>query len=260
MTAKSQKTSSKLASEQLSASAESRTKSETAKKTAVEAHPKIKFAQGLCFKKLFFIFLIGSVLGTIYEDLLIFWQTYHATGTGVWMTHRGVIYGPFNVIYGFGAAVMCWVLLRKKLENWQIFVYSAFLGGFVEYALSFLQEMSVGTTSWDYSHQFLNFQGRTSVPIMLVWGLMGLILVKVIYPLLSNLIERIPIRTGNILFLVLLVFMTLNCLVSWSALIRQNLRHQGVGPWTPIGEFYDKYYPDDYLHRFYPNMVRQEGK
>jgi len=218
--------------------------------------PKIKFAQGLCFKKLFFIFMVGSVLGTIYEDVLIFWQTYNATGTGVWMTHRGVIYGPFNVIYGFGAAVMCWVLLRKKLENWQIFIYSALLGGLVEYALSFFQELVVGTTSWDYSHQFLNFQGRTSVPIMLVWGIMGLVLVKIIYPFLSNLIERIPIRTGNIVFIVLLVFMTFNCLISWSALIRQNLRYHGLGPWTPVGEFYDRFYPDEYLQKYYPNMVR----
>lgn len=98
-------------------------------------HP---FAEGLSFKKLFFIFLVGSILGTIYEDLLIYGQTYLETGTGVWMTHRGVIWGPFNVIYGFGAALMCWVLLRKKLENWQIFVYSAFLGGAVEYGLSFM--------------------------------------------------------------------------------------------------------------------------
>lgn len=228
-------------------------------KVVESGRPKLKFAEGLGFKKLFFIFLVGSVIGTIYEDLLIYWQTYQATGTGVWMTHRGVIWGPFNVIYGFGAAVMCWVLLRKKLANWQVFLYSAFLGGFVEYALSYLQEKFVGTVSWDYSEQFLNFQGRTSVPIMLVWGVMGLILVKVIYPVLSSLIERIPIRTGEIVFLVLLVFMTFDCLISWSALIRQNLRHQGIGPWTPVGEFYDRIFPDEYLQRYYPNMVRQSS-
>ena len=48
--------------------------------------------------KLFFIFLIASVIGTIYEDLLIFVRTFLETGVGVWMMHRGVIYGPFNVI------------------------------------------------------------------------------------------------------------------------------------------------------------------
>lgn len=218
------------------------------------------FAEGLGFKKLFFIFMIGSVLGTIYEDILIYVLTYLETGTGVWMLHRGVIYGPFNVIYGFGAAVMCWVLLRKKYNNWQIFGLSALLGGLIEYGLSFLQETFTGTTSWDYSNQLLDINGRTTIPIMLVWGVLGLVLVKIVYPFCSNLIERIPIRIGNPVFWALLVFMILNCLISWSAIIRQGLRHNNIPPFTPVGEFYDYYYTDEYLHHYFPNMVRGERK
>ncbi len=215
-----------------------------------------KFAQGLCFQKLFFIFLIGSLLGAIYEDILIYVRSWLETGTGVWMIHRGVIYGPFNVIYGFGAALMCWVLLRRKYNSWQIFGLSALLGGLVEYLLSFLQEMFTGTTSWDYSVQWLNLQGRTTIPIMVVWGLMGLMLVKIIYPFISDLVEKIPARIGTPLFWVLLVFMILNCLISWTAIIRQNLRHQDLPPFTPIGEFYDEYYGDEVLQKYFPNMVR----
>lgn len=211
-----------------------------------------KFAEGLCFQKLFFIFMFGSVFGTIYEDILIYLQQ------GIWMVHRGVIYGPFNVIYGFGAALMCWVLLRKKYNNWQIFGLSALLGGAVEYLLSLGQEIFTGTTSWDYSNQFLNFAGRTSVPIMLVWGVMGIVLVKVFYPVLSGLIERIPRNVGEPLFWVLLVFMIINCLVSWTAIIRQNLRHHDVPPLTPIGQFYDEYYNDTFLEKYFPNMMRSE--
>ncbi len=217
-----------------------------------------KFAEGLCFQKLFFIFLIGSVLGTIYEDVLIFAQTYFATGTGIWETHRGVIYGPFNVIYGFGAALMCWLLLRKKYQNWQIFVYAALLGGIVEYLLSFFQELVTHTTSWDYSGMWLNLNGRTTIPIMLVWGVMGLALVKIVYPIVSHWIERIPPRYGNPIFWVLLCFMIFNCLISWTALVRQNLRHNGVAPFSPIGEFYDEYYNDEFLAKYYTNMVRSD--
>lgn len=224
---------------------------------STKKHP---FAEGLSFKKLFFIFLIGSVFGTIYEDLFIYGQTYLETGTGVWMTHRGVIWGPFNVIYGFGASLMCWVLLRKKLENWQIFVFSAFIGGAVEYGLSFLQETFTGTTSWDYSGQLMSLGGRTTIPIMAFWGLLGLILVKVIYPFLSNLIEKIPLEIGERLFAVLLVFMVFNMLISWAAILRQNLRHHNVKPLTPIGEYLDAQFNDDYLKRYFPNMVRTDGK
>lgn len=231
-------------------------KNQNPQKNSPESSPK--FAEGLCFKKLFFIFLIGSVIGTIYEDLLIFVRTFLETGVGVWMMHRGVIYGPFNVIYGFGAALMCWLLLRKPYKNWQIFLYSALMGGAVEYLLSLGQELVIGTRSWDYSNQILDINGRTTLPIMLIWGAMGLVFIKVVYPWVSSLIEKIPPAVGENLFIVLLIFMIFNMVVSWSALIRQNLRHHEIRPLTPIGEFYDHYYPDEVLRRYYTNMERQK--
>ena len=219
-----------------------------------------KFAEGLCFKKLFFIFLIGSVIGTIYEDLLIYCRTLMETGEGVFMLHRGVIYGPFNVVYGIGAAVMIWLLLRKKYDNWQIFGYAALLGGVVEYLISFLQETFTHTTSWDYSNLPLNINGRTTIPIMLVWSVMGLLLVKVFYPWVSKWIEKIPERIGNTIYIILVVFMALDMLVSWSAIIRQTLRHNNVPAFTPLGRFYDDCYNDEYLKHYFPNMEHKDKK
>lgn len=216
-----------------------------------------KFAEGLCFRKLFFVFLLGSVIGALYEDLLWFVETWLQTGTGVWMTHRGVIYGPFNVIYGFGAALMCWILLRKPYKNWQIFLFATLMGGAVEYLLSFGQELVLGTRSWDYSDLFLNINGRTTIPIMLIWGVLGLAFVKVVYPALSHLIEKIPPKIGEVVYMVLLIFMVFDMAISWSALLRQNLRHHDVKPLTPVGEFYDQYYTDDFLRKYYTNMERQ---
>lgn len=226
---------------------------QSAKVTVKNANDK--FAEGLCFRKLFFIFLIGSVLGAIYEDLLVYFRTLITTGEGEWMLHRAVIYGPFNLVYGVGAAVMCWLLLRKKYSDWQIFLYAALLGGTIEYVLSFLQEFFTNTRSWDYSSQPLNIAGRTTIPFMLFWGLLGLLLVKYVYPFCSMLIEKIPAKVGNSLFWVLLIFMICNCVVSFSAVMRQTFRRNGIDPVTPIGEFYDEYYSDEFLRKYYPNMV-----
>ena len=106
----------------------------------------------------------------------------------------------------------------------------------------------------------MNIAGRTTVPIMAFWGILGLILVKIIYPFLSHLIESIPREFGERLFVLLLVFMIFNMLISWTAILRQNLRHHGVKPFTPIGEFLDAKFNDDYLRRYFPNMVRTDGK
>ena len=116
------------------------------------------------------------------------------------------------------------------------------------------------TASWDYSDRFLNIGGRTTIPYMMFWGLLGIALVKVVYPVLSNLIERIPVDLGNTLYVVLAVFMILNMLVSWTAIIRQTLRHNHVPPLTPVGEFYDHYYNDEYLRHYFPNMSHPDQK
>jgi len=222
------------------------------KKTDIEP----KFAEGLCFKKLFFVFLIGSVIGSLYEEVLFLIRHLMETGELAWSLRRGVIWGPFNVIYGFGAVTVVYLLLRKPYKNWQIFVYAALLGGIVEYMISFLQELFTQTMSWNYSGLWLNINGRTTIPFMLVWGLMGLLLVKGVYPPVSEAIERIPPKIGDAAYVILVVFMAFDMLISWTAIIRQTLRHNHVPAYTPIGEFYDDYFTDDYLEHYFPNMQR----
>lgn len=230
----------------------------TMAKIAKSSVKAVRFAEGMHFKKLFFVFLIGSVIGAIYEDFLIFLKTWLETGDGIWMLHRGVIYGPFNVVYGFGAVAMCLLLCRKKYPTWKVFLYAALLGGGVEYAISFLQEMFLRTVSWDYSHELLNINGRTTLPFMVVWGLMGVVFVKVVYPWISKIIEGISQHIGEVMFWGLLVFMIFDMSVSWTALIRQTLRHYNMPAWTPVGRFYDQHYTDAYLEKYFPNMRKVE--
>lgn len=217
-----------------------------------------KFAEGLSFKKLFFVFIVGSVIGSLYEEILFAVQHFMATGELAWSLRRGVIWGPFNVIYGFGAVIMVYLLLRKPYKKWQIFVYAALLGGVVEYVISFLQEFVTHTMSWDYSGMWLNINGRTTIPFMLVWGLLGLVLVEFVYPIVSNAIERIPVKVGDALYVALVIFMALDMLISWTAIMRQSLRHNHVPPCTPVGGFYDKVFTDEYLEHYFPNMRRSE--
>ena len=60
------------------------------------------FAKGFCGKKLFLIFVIGSIFGAFYEQILNLVKVYLTTGDIVWELRRGVIYGPFSPIYGAG--------------------------------------------------------------------------------------------------------------------------------------------------------------
>lgn len=212
------------------------------------------FAQGLSFPKLVFLFVIGCVVGVYYEQLLTLFNHYMADGSIVWESRRGVIYGPFNPLYGAGVVTMTICLARKQHPWYIILLYGALLGGIIEYGVSYLQEFFVGTTSWDYTGYFLEIGGRTTIPFMLVWGMGGCILTFVIYPFLSNLIEKIPYNLGMIITKVLVIFLVFDMLISWTAIYRQTQRRAGRPPYTVIGKIYDEVYTDAYLKHYFPNM------
>ncbi|MEG2411077.1 MAG: hypothetical protein RSA96_09100, partial [Erysipelotrichaceae bacterium] len=92
------------------------------------------FAQGFCFAKIFAIFFIGCIIGTYYEEILTFFTK------GVWESRSGLIYGPFNPIYGFGFAGFI-ALLGKNLakRKWYItYFWSCIIGGVAEFSLSLI--------------------------------------------------------------------------------------------------------------------------
>lgn len=212
------------------------------------------FAEGYSGKKLFLIFVIGSIFGALYEQILNLVKIYLKTGNIVWELRRGVIYGPFSPIYGLGAVLIVYFLIKPNYSKIKIFIYGSLLGGTFEYTISLLQEIFTHTTSWDYSNHFLNINGRTTIPFMIVWGLFTLIFAKLVYPFLSNSIEKIPLNIGNIIFYILLIFLIIDMFISWTALIRSALRRNDFKPLTPVGRIYDKVYPDEVLEEKFPNM------
>ena len=88
-----------------------------------------KFASGMCFYKMFWIFLVGCVFGAYYEEILNLVIHFHYHHELVWQLRRGVIYGPISPIYGMGAVLMIAILGRKKRPDYQTIFYGALLGG-----------------------------------------------------------------------------------------------------------------------------------
>lgn len=214
-----------------------------------------KFAKGFCFDKLFIVFVIGSIFGVYYEEIYNVIKQIINNLPIEYSYRRGVLYGPFNPLYGLGALVMTYFLATKKRKTYKTFIYASLLGGAIEYLLSFFQEIFIGTKSWDYTHHFLNINGRTTIPFMLFWGLLGVVFVKWLYPIVSSLIEKIPYKFGKPLIISLIIFLSLNMAISWTALFRQTYRRQGYPPVSFIGELCDKFYTDEYLKIKFPNMV-----
>ena len=224
------------------------------KKEPVQTGKKESFAKGLNFYKLFWVFFIGAFIGVVVEVIFCLIVDHH------YESRKGVIYGPFNPVYGFGAVLMTMALywLRKRNSVW-IFVCGAILGAAFEYICSWYQETFLGTVSWDYSDMIGNIGGRTSLLYALFWGTLAIAWMKLIYPFLSRLIEKIPNRIGKALTWVLAIFMAFNCLISAAAVNRMSARHEGVEARSAFDVFLDETYPDEFLTQIYTHMAYSDG-
>lgn len=220
------------------------------KASTVEKEQAASFAAGMNFYKLFWVFFVGCFLGVLVETLWCLVTKHH------FESRQGLIYGPFNLVYGFGTFLLTISLswLTKKGDVW-VFLGGILIGDAFEYFCSFLQEAMFGTVSWQYDHLPLSINGRITLKYSVFWGLLALVWMKFLYPILSKWIEKIPSHIGKPLTWVLLVFMILNTVISGLAVTRMTQRHDGIPAQSQIAVFLDEHYPDELMHRVYPNMM-----
>ena len=211
------------------------------------------FAFGFCFTKLFYLFVIGSFIGTVLETI---WAI---CADGQFEMRVGMVYGPFIPVYGGGACFLTIVLYKLyKLSDTLIFIISAVVGAMFEYFCSWFQEEVFGTVSWDYTGTLLNLDGRTNLMYALIWGFLGLVWVRYMYPFASKLIEKIPVKVGAILTTVLIIFMIFDSFMSISAVYRWQQRIDGVPASNYFESYLDVSFNDDKMNFLFPHMTEIE--
>lgn len=197
---------------------------------------------------LFWIFIVGSIAGFIFEITVVFFQKGH------FELRQGLIYGPFIPVYGIGAILYYMALNKIKLKNkLQIFLITMLLGGLTEYLCSFMQEKLFGTISWDYSYLPFNIQGRTSLLHCIYWGIGGILYVTYIEPLIEKMREKINKNSIRIITIIIAIFMIFDITISWMAVERQIERKSNVEPENKMDLFFDEHYPDEYIDRIFNN-------
>ena len=196
--------------------------------------------------KIFWIFIIGSVIGYIIEMIVGLVQNGH------FVSKQGLLFGPFSQVYGVGLVIYYLVIPCNR--KWiRIFIFSMFLGGITEYIFSYFQELIFGTISWDYSNLLFNINGRTSLLHCIYWGIGGILFVKFIRPHLEKLDKLYNKKSFKIVTVIFTIFIIFDIIISSLACIRQEQRRENIPPKTNIGKFLDTYYKDEVLNKIYSN-------
>ena len=200
------------------------------------------------FIRIFWLFMIGSLIGCIVETIVAIVQKGH------FEFRQGVIYGPLIPIYGIGTVV--YYLTISKIKNLKlVFLISMVLGGFVEFMSSYIQELCFGTVSWDYSNLLFNIGGRTSILHCIYWGIAGVLFVKLIYPYIFKLDKLVDNTNFVFLTTALTVFMIFNLTISCLAGSRQYERYNNISASSKMDYFLDKHYPDSMMNKIFANAI-----
>jgi len=215
----------------------------------------------LNYFNLFWVFFVCSVLGLILEEA---WHMV-VVDPGVYQDRAGMLFGPFSPIYGFGAVLMTMALNRFYKKNpLIIFLVSALIGGAFEVFVGWFMQTSFGVVSWSYSHIRLFGMpdpiavltgGRTCTPFACMWGLGGLIWIKVLLPRLLKLINMIPWKRRYSATVILTAVMLIDGVMTLQSLDYWYQRVNGTVRNIPVAQFYDKHFDNEYMENRFQSMT-----
>lgn len=215
----------------------------------------------LNYFNLFWVFFVCSVLGLILEEV---WHMV-VVDPGVYQDRAGMLFGPFSPIYGFGAVLMTMALNRFYKKNpLIIFLVSALIGGAFEVFVGWFMQTSFGVVSWSYSHIRLFGMpdpiavltgGRTCTPFACMWGLGGLIWIKVLLPRLLKLINMIPWKRRYSATVILTAVMLIDGVMTLQSLDYWYQRVNGTDRSIPVAQFYDKHFDNEYMENRFQSMT-----
>lgn len=200
---------------------------------------------------IFWLFIGGCIIGLIVETL------FHFIVYGGYESRVGLVWGPFSPLYGVGAVLLTLVLNRfYHSHNLVIFLMAMIVGSILEYGTSWGMEHCWGAVAWDYSGTFGSIQGRTNFAFGMMWGMLGLVWVRIILPFIKRAFLRIDAKNAIIRALTVAasVFMAINITITVLALNREGQRADGIPATTWEQHFLDEHFPHEYLQARMENM------
>ncbi len=129
------------------------------------------------------LFLVYSFAGWVLETVVAAMEKRH-------FTNRGIINGPFCVIYGFGALLI--TIFTQELQGIWLFLGSMILASLLEWIAGRLIEYWYHERWWDYHKIKWNLDGYISIPTSCIWGLLGVLIMKWGNSLLTDVYHLVP--------------------------------------------------------------------
>lgn len=195
----------------------------------------------ITYNKVFWLFLLGSVLGFFIEGVFCLVRKGH------WETHVVSIVGPFNILYGFGAVLFYIGAGTLKSRPLAVRVILLMLTAtMLELLCGLLLRYGLGMRAWNYDNSFLNYKGLICIGFSLTWGLAAFAFC-ILHPRLSLCLNKFNGKRLRFAAIILSMFMIINLSLTGAAIFRWSARHYGVEAKTKIGRSIDNKMSNEWM-------------
>lgn len=134
--------------------------------------------------------------------------------------NRGFLIGPYLPIYGKGALCII-LLLNKYLEDpFALFIMASLIATVLEYFASYFMEKIFKARWWDYSEKKFNLNGRVCLTNTVLFGLGGLIVMYVINPFLTGILDGFSKTTIIVLGLMFFTIYAVDTIISFTTIYK----------------------------------------
>ena len=99
---------------------------------------------------------------------------------------------PLCPVYGVGGTLIVSLPAWMDRQLPLLFLASALLATGTEYLLSVFYEKVWRVSFWSYADRPGNLHGRVCLRFSLIWGLLGVLLVRLVHPLVSAVTDDLP--------------------------------------------------------------------
>ena len=220
------------------------------------------------FFKLFICFIVFSFIGWCIE---VSYRSYVEKR----FVNRGAFIGPICPIYGWGFILIHFLLSKYRSDPIILFLTSMITSMILEYVMSYLCEKIFRVRLWDYSKRSFNVNGRVSLETAIPFGLLGMLVVYILFPLSERLLNSLPdylIYIVASLFLIIFLIdlvLTLNIFIKFKSTVQDvrkdstedinNLFKKDIYTKTPkLMKRFINAYPNlrDYWNKLLDNLAK----
>ena len=166
-------------------------------------------------KKYFLTFIVFAICGWLYEEFLFIVEDHV-------LVNRGSLFGPWLPIYGFGGIIITALFFKTKnkpvkvgkinIRPLIIYFEACIIATVVELTATYIIDFTGGNfkTLWDYSQNFMNFQGRIALIPDAKFGVIALLAIYGVQPVLKKIIETKKQKMLNVFVVIIAILFAID--------------------------------------------------